>query len=119
MRKRRPGCRTAKSVSGFCVERSERRMAEAVAANEVNDEEHKQGAANHDSDGDLQTELQVVEIRDLADRKSTRLNSSHGYISYAVFCLKKKKRKHKESEPAYPVPTQLHLDLAPTTFRTL
>src|SRR2546422_1296581 len=29
-----------------------------------------------------------VEIR---DRKSTRLNSSHGYISYAVFCLKKKK----------------------------
>src|SRR2546422_4611403 len=27
-----------------------------------------------------------------ADRKSTRLNSSHGYISYAVFCLKKKKR---------------------------
>src|SRR2546422_7637184 len=28
-----------------------------------------------------------------ADRKSTRLNSSHGYISYAVFCLKKKKNK--------------------------
>src|SRR5687768_17731409 len=27
----------------------------------------------------------------LSDRKSTRLNSSHGYISYAVFCLKKKK----------------------------
>src|SRR2546422_4182175 len=27
----------------------------------------------------------------IADRKSTRLNSSHGYISYAVFCLKKKK----------------------------
>src|SRR2546429_3005655 len=31
---------------------------------------------------------------DSADRKSTRLNSSHGYISYAVFCLKKKKRDH-------------------------
>src|SRR3989449_6916096 len=28
----------------------------------------------------------------LLDRKSTRLNSSHGYISYAVFCLKKKKK---------------------------
>src|SRR2546422_2301090 len=28
---------------------------------------------------------------DARDRKSTRLNSSHGYISYAVFCLKKKK----------------------------
>src|SRR2546422_6759856 len=29
----------------------------------------------------------------MIDRKSTRLNSSHGYISYAVFCLKKKKTK--------------------------
>src|SRR3989449_4507842 len=29
------------------------------------------------------------------DRKSTRLNSSHGYISYAVFCLKKKKHSPK------------------------
>src|SRR2546422_6677700 len=29
------------------------------------------------------------------DRKSTRLNSSHGYISYAVFCLKKKKTPNK------------------------
>src|SRR2546429_6924421 len=28
------------------------------------------------------------------DRKSTRLNSSHGYISYAVFCLKKKNQNH-------------------------
>src|SRR2546429_1830004 len=30
-------------------------------------------------------------IDPITDRKSTRLNSSHGYISYAVFCLKKKK----------------------------
>src|SRR6266436_7425902 len=30
------------------------------------------------------------------DRKSTRLNSSHGYISYAVFCLKKKKKTKSE-----------------------
>src|SRR5687768_18000959 len=30
------------------------------------------------------------------DRKSTRLNSSHGYISYAVFCLKKKKKNQKK-----------------------
>src|SRR2546429_3732231 len=29
----------------------------------------------------------------MLDRKSTRLNSSHGYISYAVFCLKKKKKR--------------------------
>src|SRR5687768_18009402 len=31
------------------------------------------------------------------DRKSTRLNSSHGYISYAVFCLKKKSETHTGS----------------------
>src|SRR2546422_2136675 len=31
----------------------------------------------------------------ITDRKSTRLNSSHGYISYAVFCLKKKKKAEK------------------------
>src|SRR2546422_8300836 len=35
------------------------------------------------------------------DRKSTRLNSSHGYISYAVFCLKKKKNHHHHTaEPS-------------------
>src|SRR5207302_10852199 len=33
----------------------------------------------------------------LADRKSTRLNSSHVKISYAVFCLKKKKKKKKKN----------------------
>src|SRR2546429_3442651 len=40
-----------------------------------------------------------------SDRKSTRLNSSHGYISYAVFCLKKKKKNkttmHIDSVTAY------------------
>src|SRR5207248_5566058 len=38
-----------------------------------------------------------VKFRDKAqrDRKSTRLNSSHRTISYAVFCLKKKKKKHE------------------------
>src|SRR3989475_8776852 len=35
------------------------------------------------------------------DRKSTRLNSSHSQISYAVFCLKKKKNKCNNLRPAY------------------
>src|SRR2546429_1344285 len=35
--------------------------------------------------------------REPLDRKSTRLNSSHGYISYAVFCLKKKRIRIPES----------------------
>src|SRR5687768_17952684 len=33
------------------------------------------------------------------DRKSTRLNSSHGYISYAVFCLKKKRKYNDATHP--------------------
>src|SRR2546429_3875512 len=40
--------------------------------------------------------VEVHTVRDKVDRKSTRLNSSHGYISYAVFCLKKKKTTKKE-----------------------
>src|SRR5688572_31685984 len=42
-----------------------------------------------------------------SDRKSTRLNSSHSQISYAVFCLKKKKNKkqHKPTSPTLHTPT--------------
>src|SRR2546422_2755506 len=39
------------------------------------------------------------------DRKSTRLNSSHGYISYAVFCLKKKKTKTSSLAAGYATTT--------------
>src|SRR6195952_6065277 len=47
----------------------------------------------------LCTGRQCVCLR-LQDRKSTRLNSSHLGISYAVFCLKKKKTQHELSHPA-------------------
>src|SRR5438270_7500889 len=42
-------------------------------------------------DRDVDRLLHPVDIRRERDRKSTRLNSSHSQISYAVFCLKKKK----------------------------
>src|SRR2546422_8515959 len=45
-----------------------------------------------------------------SDRKSTRLNSSHGYISYAVFCLKKKKKKKQD--------TQMTSDVTKTAIRS-
>src|SRR2546427_5924992 len=38
---------------------------------------------------------------DTLDRKSTRLNSSHSQISYAVFCLKKKTTHHPEENPQH------------------
>src|SRR3712207_8366307 len=48
--------------------------------------------------GELRDEHQDVAVVDevfpVGDRKSTRLNSSHANISYAVFCLKKKKHKY-------------------------
>src|SRR5690606_41639945 len=51
------------------------------------DRQRRQGALRH----------QAVVPGQRADRKSTRLNSSHVKISYAVFCLKKKKKTKKET----------------------
>src|SRR5438552_5496975 len=45
-----------------------------------------------------------------ADRKSTRLNSSHQIISYAVFCLKKKKKKKKKNTEYITNRISCHID---------
>src|SRR2546430_6346968 len=51
----------------------------------------------------------------LLDRKSTRLNSSHSQISYAVFCLKKKnKHSHSTTYMLHLPPSSPHLAHAPT-----
>src|SRR2546422_2504293 len=42
--------------------------------------------------------IQSAQVGVQVDRKSTRLNSSHGYISYAVFCLKKKKTREQQHQ---------------------
>src|SRR3712207_8201554 len=42
---------------------------------------------------DAEPDLAEARIEDVRDRKSTRLNSSHANISYAVFCLKKKNKQ--------------------------
>src|SRR2546430_8549727 len=55
------------------------------------DELHVAGAAALHVIGPAPADHVDVELRDDGDRKSTRLNSSHSQISYAVFCLKKKK----------------------------
>src|SRR5687768_18265867 len=46
----------------------------------------------------MSASMTTADLVETGDRKSTRLNSSHGYISYAVFCLKKKK---KQKTPIY------------------
>src|SRR2546429_2150018 len=73
----------------------------------------------------FRSEIDEAEVRDLrghrlpmrgaarqpvggrVDRKSTRLNSSHGYISYAVFCLKKKKTERNLCRSPAPTHEQL------------
>src|SRR3954465_8444083 len=58
----------------------------------------------------------LLEFRRVLDRKSTRLNSSHTIISYAVFCLKKKKQSSQSHETrTTPRP---HLARPPHTHRT-
>src|SRR2546429_2935896 len=49
--------------------------------------------AQHARFPNLKLSTTAISLRLPQDRKSTRLNSSHGYISYAVFCLKKKKTR--------------------------
>src|SRR5689334_23685976 len=53
------------------------------------------GAATEPLANELQRPLEGLGLVHEGDRKSTRLNSSHSSISYAVFCLKKKKKKRK------------------------
>src|SRR5688572_32101817 len=48
--------------------------------------------------GGSEVEALAAVVEGDADRKSTRLNSSHSQISYAVFCLKKKKKKKKKDK---------------------
>src|SRR5256885_12081928 len=53
---------------------------------------------------DQRLQLHIVDRR-ARDRKSTRLNSSHLVISYAVFCLKKKNCRNRQSSTSWPFPT--------------
>src|SRR2546422_8317664 len=55
------------------------------------------------------TSVLLVGFQAQGDRKSTRLNSSHGYISYAVFCLKKKKNDTRVTDSDMTTNVSCHL----------
>src|SRR5256886_11665053 len=62
------------------------------------------GGEGESTDGELQ-ERDCSSETDMPDRKSTRLNSSHSQISYAAFCLKKKRTtEHPSTDPAEATP---------------
>src|SRR3712207_8956339 len=81
-------------------------QAHAPGAADRNQGDRRIGARDHQEDGRVVEAAQqplaahlvgeVVERGAAEDRKSTRLNSSHANISYAVFCLKKKKQNANE-----------------------
>src|SRR5687768_18074539 len=78
--------------------RSHRGHGETAALEQVIADRAREHAADDAGaaldDAPVREDERLGEAHALAeDRKSTRLNSSHGYISYAVFCLKKKKKK--------------------------
>src|SRR2546426_6262844 len=82
-----------RSHSRFAEERSSTRRAFSRAI----------AASASTVDTSISSALPRAPGRSLPDRKSTRLNSSHLVISYAVFCLKKKKKQHT-------VQTHIHLN---------
>src|SRR5438445_7459967 len=67
----------------------------------ISEDQERQGARQEGCRGRIQMqalglELGLGERQTEGDRKSTRLNSSHANISYAVFCLKKKKKETRQ-----------------------
>src|SRR2546422_5128262 len=81
--------------------RSRRAHAAAVekypAAAELPDASSRAGGQESTLAGDVLATSARAWNGSRPDRKSTRLNSSHGYISYAVFCFKKKKTTKKDT----------------------
>src|SRR2546427_8776032 len=71
------------------------RGAIAEGTQENRPDRHTAPRDRHDRDG-LHAAADELALHVLQDRKSTRLNSSHSQISYAVFCLKKKKKKNTQ-----------------------
>src|SRR3712207_7513456 len=73
-----------------------RRVAGLGRERVVDDRRHRSGRGLGRQNGGLRSETGATE-----DRKSTRLNSSHANISYAVFCLKKKKTQRHNARYSY------------------
>src|SRR2546430_5202390 len=79
-----------------------------AAAERARREVRKLGAARRRND---------TAIEGTSDRKSTRLNSSHSQISYAVFCLKKKKKTNEKWQPQAVNKLALSSTIVPCTSR--
>src|SRR5437879_8383979 len=80
--------------------------------------EHIVAIGNGDGPGSLDCGIKLAEQYDFLDRKSTRLNSSHRCISYAVFCLKKKKAPDDRTSERLRNSILLNMSLVSATLTT-
>src|SRR5688572_31679794 len=87
---RRPPRSTLFPYTTLFRSQQQRRLADTRLPTNQN---HRPG---DDATAEHEVEFLDAGLETAADRKSTRLNSSHSQISYAVFCLKKKKKKKKK-----------------------
>src|SRR5207245_6979587 len=73
---------------------------ECIAPEAMGPHEARMGRVVFGSTGSMQhhPDVGASEKHEKRDRKSTRLNSSHGSISYAVFCLKKKRKRRRAED---------------------
>src|SRR3989449_7774302 len=91
-----PSPRTMKSAC--CMPSSGRKLVCVPPMTAIAPASRTRSASRYDC-GAVDVMAEIATRSAERDRKSTRLNSSHGYISYAVFCLKKKKHnKRNERE---------------------
>src|SRR2546430_7692511 len=79
--------------------------AEKTSLTHIDPTRHERAVADERTGSDLVGPDFGPTIVNALDRKSTRLNSSHSQISYAVFCLKKKKRPTNSVSLAYQKPS--------------
>src|SRR2546430_10378235 len=80
------------------VERDDPRVAMTSQRFELGGDLSAELACRHDHERERRGRSAVDPLEDRQDRKSTRLNSSHSQISYAVFCLKKKTKHSRTSK---------------------
>src|SRR2546429_5224167 len=94
-------CRKGARRRGGPRRGSSRRQCFLPFARRGEGESHRLVSARSDRGGTALGGASIIVEAIALDRKSTRLNSSHGYISYAVFCLKKKKRPSSTPDPSH------------------